>query len=250
MTSSASWTGGRDGWTYEVGACGDSLTTSLADSLHLFLDGDGDYLVIPRHSDLYGNAQQTIEARFRLDHFSDSNSFGWSQLLSNDEYELAIRASDRKLVACCYNAPSTLTSSTEIETGRWYDVAFVRDGSHQRLLLDGIVVASGSTHIVEPSLDLWIGNDPSPPNRPFGGAIDEVRIWRRALTDGEIAANIDRGQVEPSVDLVGYWDFDGSQAAGMVRDRSGNGHHGVLVGDAHLEAEGSEPSPPPTTSSS
>lgn len=231
------------GWTYAAGVCGDALIAP-ADALQLALDGDGDYAAISRDAGLYGNEAQTVEVRFRLDRFSSTNTFGWSQILSNDEYELAVRASDRKLVACCYNAPSTLTGATPIETGRWYNVAFVRDGGQQRLLLDGTVVDTGSVSVVEPALDLWFGNDPSPSSRAFAGAIDEVRIWRRALTHAEIAAHLEGGGVTPDEDLAGHWDFDAAVTTPLVRDRSENGHHGVLVGDAHLAPEGSGPPQP------
>lgn len=221
----------------DADAAGDGGREPAA-SRALTLDGSGDYLVVRRDPSLYGHTRQTVELWFRLDRFGEGNSFGWSQLLSNDEYELAVRAGDRRVVACCYNAPWTLTGGTAIVTGRWYHVAFVRDQSAQRLYLDGQLDAAGTVSIVEPSLDLWIGNDPSPSTRPFAGQIDEVRVWSRALSEAEIRESMAADLSGQEENLEGCWSFDELAGEGTVHDASSNGNDGTLVGDAHTaEAE-------------
>jgi len=158
--------------------------------------------------------------------------------LANDEVELALRGSDRRVVACCYDAPSVLVNETAIEVGRWYHVALVVEETRQYLLLNGELDSpTRNVRVREPHKDLWIGNDPSPSNRPFAGQIDEVRLWNRALSQQEIRANMGRRLAGSEAGLMAYYPFDERLADGRVADRSGNGNHGKLVGGARLVAD-------------
>lgn len=67
----------------------------------------------------------------------------------------------------------------------------------------------------------------------FSGEIDEVRIWNRALTPSEIVSNMGRTITGPENGLLAHYDFD-SVSGGTIQDRSGNGNHGTLMGDAIL----------------
>jgi len=200
----------------------------------LSLDGDGDHVSIPDDESLYSD-QITIELWFKLERMAPENLFGWSVLLANDEFELAVRAGDRHVVACCYNAPSVLPNDTIIEIDRWYHAALINDGEKQKILLNGQQdsILEG-VRIREPHQELWIGNDPSPPTRPFAGQIDEVRLWDRALSEEEIRGNRHRTLSGDEAGLMAYYPFDALDAEGKVPDLSGNGNHGTLNGDAHL----------------
>ncbi|MGP0064201.1 MAG: LamG-like jellyroll fold domain-containing protein [Isosphaeraceae bacterium] len=66
----------------------------------------------------------------------------------------------------------------------------------------------------------------------FNGDIDEVFVYRRALSAEEARACFDRGRNPSSTlppdrqrGLIGYWTFEG-QGDEAFRDRSGYGHHG------------------------
>ncbi len=74
----------------------------------------------------------------------------------------------------------------------WIHAAAVYDGSTMELFLDGISVGStaktGSLS-GDPGVGVWIGgNPPVASAKPWDGEIDEVRIYDRALTAGEILA--------------------------------------------------------------
>ena len=65
----------------------------------------------------------------------------------------------------------------------------------------------------------------------FDGAIDEVRVWKVARTQAQIAAA--RGStIDPSspsfADLTGYWRFD--EGAGTTTADVTGAHAGTLVG--------------------
>ena len=84
-------------------------------------------------------------------------------------------------------------SSSNIASNLWHQAIFVNNGTNITLYLDGILVgqtptpynlkASGAVS----GMPLIIGNDPSGANRFFTGAIDDVRIYNRALTSSEVA---------------------------------------------------------------
>jgi hypothetical protein len=78
--------------------------------------------------------------------------------------------------------------------GKWHNVVGTYDGSSVRLYLDGREVGSGTPdttpigYSLPGSNDLTIGNYPSCPgvSLDFSGAIDEVKIFNRALAPWEI----------------------------------------------------------------
>ena len=81
--------------------------------------------------------------------------------------------------------------AAEFEIDRWYHVAVRRSGSDLTAYVDGtpIGTASLTVSIPDPSAPLQIGSAESAAQhsgRRFRGLIDEVRIYRRALSDEEI----------------------------------------------------------------
>jgi hypothetical protein len=85
-------------------------------------------------------------------------------------------------------------TTVPIEVGRWRHVAIRWDGTTQQILLDGVVMADDAfTGIAWDDQSINVGSDLASGaiNTPFGGWIDDLRIYDRALTDveiGELAA--------------------------------------------------------------
>ncbi len=77
--------------------------------------------------------------------------------------------------------------------GQWHNVVGTYDGSSVRLYVDGRQVASGTpdtapiAYGLPTSNELQIGNYPGCSNLGFTGSIDEVKVFNRALSAGEIA---------------------------------------------------------------
>jgi hypothetical protein len=84
----------------------------------------------------------------------------------------------------------------------------------------------------------------------FGGDLDEVRVYNRALSATEVGAlygagavkftsstvNLQRGTALAN-GLVGHWTFDGPDVTDKVYDRSGQGNNGYFYGSATSSAK-------------
>ncbi|MEZ6120089.1 MAG: LamG-like jellyroll fold domain-containing protein [Pirellulaceae bacterium] len=84
-----------------------------------------------------------------------------------------------------------VANSGNLVPGGWYHVAAVYDGDAMRLYLNGQAVGSlpkTGTIPENASVPVWIGNNPVSHAQPFHGAMDEMRIYRTALTALEITA--------------------------------------------------------------
>jgi hypothetical protein len=88
--------------------------------------------------------------------------------------------------ACC----SDLDSGTPLATGAWTYVTMVHDGSKDIIYFNGARVnEKNAAGALDPTTQpLGIGFDPIDNNYFFHGAIDDVQIYNKALTDAEIAA--------------------------------------------------------------
>lgn len=75
--------------------------------------------------------------------------------------------------------------------------------------------------------------------RCFDGMLDEVQIWSRALSEGEIQANMQRAPGVGETNLVAYWPFNGNAGSALTVEASGFNRHGLLV---HTPGRGT-PSP-------
>ncbi|MHC4371551.1 MAG: LamG-like jellyroll fold domain-containing protein [Planctomycetota bacterium] len=138
-------------------------------------------------------------------------------------------------------ATATLVSDPVLEAGVFTHVAATWDGSMMRLYKDGVEIASqekaGTAVAVDPNISVAIGSqpsdafasDPSHVVKFFDGLIDDVRIYDRALSEGELLylAGARATPVNPGADgLTAFYALDGDP-----NDSSGNGNDGTLFGD-------------------
>ncbi len=89
-------------------------------------------------------------------------------------------------------AQNWLVGQTSLEPGRWYHVAGVYDGAERKIYIDGTLDArEEASGTIGNGGDFTIGTD-------FSGAIDEIKVWGRALPEDELrlAMSQDRAQVE------------------------------------------------------
>ena len=138
----------------------------------------------------------------------------------NSKYQFDVRTtSDKKSV-------QTSTISNSLDEGRWYFLVGVYDGDASQSLkiyLNGLLEESdnelsGNINTYNLNDRLSIGRVPSG-YRLFTGDIDEVRIWRGALTQDEIRQQMYSKETVKSSDLVSYWNMDAN--TGTTVDDSG-----------------------------
>ncbi len=91
-------------------------------------------------------------------------------------------------VACKF--PRAVTTAT-VPPGSWHHVAGTFDGKRITVYIDGSQAATATAKgSISPSAgtNLLVGADPIDPAAKFTGAVDEVRVYQRALSAAEIAA--------------------------------------------------------------
>lgn len=116
------------------------------------------------------------------------------------------------------NGKGEIASNTVFKDGIWYHVAYVFDGKaggneRVKLYVDGVLDGSGShpeTAVGEGDAPLWIGELNDGRNFAWNGAIDEVGIWARALSEQEIESVMNDGlekllAVKPQGKLTTTW---------------------------------------------
>lgn len=108
--------------------------------------------------------------------------------------------------------------NTRLPTGQWIHVAWTCDGSRNRIYINGKeTVSSRASGTFPKGGKIVIGH----PAHPFTGLIDEVKVYKRALTAAEINSSYFEGAA-----LVAYWPLDGG-----TKDHGDSGNHeGALVG--------------------
>ena len=125
------------------------------------------------------------------------------------------------------NGRSFIYSTTSPSDGIWYHIACVYDGSlannNMKLYVNGVQESSCNksgniaafSNVSKLNMGRWA--NPSGNYRRFNGLIDEVSIWKTALTLAEINTlknnpNTVLGQSYNATGLIGYWNFDNGTA--------------------------------------
>jgi hypothetical protein len=129
-------------------------------------------------------------------------------------------------------------TSTSIIDGKWHHVAFVRKGITAFIYLDGKLEAGPFSLVGAPNINntaaFDIGSSPLCPHW-FTGSIDEMRIYKKALAENAIAADMYSPVAFVSADLVASYNFDQGIAGGTntglttLADQSGNNNTGTLT---------------------
>jgi hypothetical protein len=81
-----------------------------------------------------------------------------------------------------------LIGQTPVDDGQWHHVAVVHDGSSKIMYVDGQLDASKaySAALQTNNVNVHFGWNAEYPAGEYGGMLDDVRIYKRALTQTEI----------------------------------------------------------------
>lgn len=142
---------------------------------------------------------------------------------------------------------SILSPSGSVQIGQWQHVAVSSDGSTITMYVNGLQVYQTSQTRSASTGNFGIGWDPSIATEFWDGAIDEVRVYSRALSPSEVQNLYTTGSVRFTANskvltqgsslgqgLVGLYTFDGADAqwigSGVVYDQSGNNRTASISG--------------------
>ncbi len=162
-----------------------------------------------------------------LDHGGGSGgTAGWSLALENKSSRGLPQALRMRI-----NNDSSFDGMSDpaaIALNAWQHVAVTFDNGTLTFFVDGLNrgMRTGVTAPIARSGPIFIGARIDA-QRNFDGAIDEVRIWDRALTQQEIQNNMDLVLTGSEPGLVAYYGFD--EGSGQIAfDTTGNQHDGRL----------------------
>ncbi|WP_346086771.1 DUF1735 and LamG domain-containing protein [Sphingobacterium ginsenosidimutans] len=126
--------------------------------------------------------------------------------------------------------PTSTNVNFTFNTGTWYHIAAVYDGSQLKVYVDGVLLATTTASRTVDLTNMWEDGfhfGRSARGRGLNGAISEARIWSRALTQAEVS-NGKCGIDPASAGLIGYWKFNAAEGR-TVRDISGHNRDAVAA---------------------
>lgn len=146
-----------------------------------------------------------------------------------------------------------LASTRSFNDGAWHHVACVWDGTTNangaKLYIDGVAdgqATAVATETTAQTYSLTLGKTPSASGNWYRGFLDDLRIYSRALSAGEIAVlyaskpatatNVNKtvaknnSAVNLQNGLVGHWTFDGKNMTATQATDIAGGNTGTLTG--------------------
>lgn len=176
------------------------------------LDGVDDYFLIDEStSDLDSNVaskELTLSAWVRTSACSVNSSRIIERRLNSNRFLHLICSPSRGGVVTfdfLYDAGSNpIHGITKIDDNEWHFITAVRVGNVIRLYVDGKLEAERNdvADVVATGMgDIKIGGTTAGANRNFGGYVDEVAIWNRALTHDEVRQIYTRGATDVKIQL-------------------------------------------------
>ncbi|MFC1775319.1 LamG domain-containing protein, partial [Patescibacteria group bacterium] len=219
----------------------------------LDFDGSDDYVDAGSASGVpNGNNPRTVSIWFNADSFDTGTA---DTIISLHEggstgSGLWVFAEDNA-VSIGFSGHRIISPKTTLLTGNWYHaVMIIPDGStltsDTLLYIDGVnqylTDETGSAQTLNSdTVEVTVSSSDSIGADYFDGTIDDARVYNRALSADEINRLYHLGATthinktlnsNPDLQdgLVGHWTFDGANMNPNVRDISGQGNHGNLVG--------------------
>lgn len=233
--------GTRSAWVHVVNDdCDESNYTFAirgnADAAESFIfDGTDDYISCGN----FLSASYTKEAWIKINASANGNHFISSGSGSNGSVLWAPGIYNYSLSAGHNGNWNQVQDLSPLTLGTWYHVAVTYDApsTTMHLYRNGVLVASNTS--VPPftgSAPLELGAFNS--GAVINGAMDEVRIWNRALCQSEIQNNMNCEVSAPASGLLASYHFNqgtgygSNSAVSSVTDASGNSHAGTVMNAA------------------
>ncbi|MFY8021493.1 MAG: LamG-like jellyroll fold domain-containing protein [Bacteroidia bacterium] len=201
-------------------------------------NGLNNSVIIPNNpiiSSVAENVTISLWAYIReYDYAIDGKSYAVLVCKANNEnkadYRIAITANSFALIN---NGKIGVVNSNEIIPSlEWVHLACTISNTSAKVFINGKKVGEAilsGTYGLEKNSPLTLGRDDAGGIEYFGGKLDDIRIYSRALTELEVETIYNTEDFAPSTppnqDLIAYYPFDGD-----LNDYSNNGNHGTSSG--------------------
>ena len=162
-------------------------------------DGIDDYIEVASFAIIATRSSFTIAAWFKTSSSASQVIYGESEDKGVEDFVLLEKhggGSVRLDLRFDDNSTFDLGASTTLEDGNWHHVAATRDGDNYKIYVDGREENSDNVSGTSFSIDhalIGSGWSESAPTDHMEGAIDDVRLYDRALSAEEIAALFNEG---------------------------------------------------------
>ncbi len=171
---------------------GDAKVLSLSGNRgqHAIFDGKGDYIKIPHHKSLSLTTDGTISIWVKPKRMSDM--VGLVSKYNKDKCWTFRnwKEADRRKIAIGDHAHTQL-SETELKDDRWTHLVATFDKDKVAVYFDGKLDSEGKRPSPIPTNESNVRIGSCYGGRYFHGAVDDVRIYRRALSAKEVAELFD-----------------------------------------------------------
>lgn len=176
-------------------------------------------------SNTYAQNVQQDQGQFWLQHSS-----------ANQYFEFALKAGNNR---------QYMYSTTKPLVGKWYYVSAVYDGTADttmKIYINGVMENFYLKSVISGNITSYNNNQRmssgriSANYREFVGFLDEMRLWKRALTKDEIVKQMYSQSTINTADLASYWNFNTSQGS-VLTDQGPAGFNGKFYkGIAEIDA--------------
>ena len=211
--------------------------TGLLNNYSVSFDGTNDYVDIGNASDLnFTTGSFSIAAWIKTSAAGSNDG-----IVCKDLRWQFIMDSSNKLHFALYDGTNNpaISSATSINTGEWTHVAAVRHTSDDKLYVyvDGVLDGSATDSLTasiasSDTVDIGRRQDSG---EFFNGNIDEVSIWNKALSAGDISAlyqakgTSDLNDDGNSANLQGWWRMGDGDTFPTITDNSTNSNDGTMT---------------------
>jgi len=200
-----------------IGATVGGATRTSAGRINgaILLDGSNDAVTIPSSASLNDLANQLTISTWI---YRTTAKTGWQDIVtrqygsgSQDQFSLGIKGNTYYfIVNTANNGPQTLMAGTN-KVNEWVHIAGVYDGSTMKLYVDGNLLSTATDitgNVRTDNKPLYFGGgangiDPNTLSMFVAGLIDDVRVYKRALSAAEIKT-IANGPTNPGTLLLIY----------------------------------------------
>jgi hypothetical protein len=196
------------------------------------LDGEeGEEVTIADANDLDFTEEFTLEAWVR-----PRETIEWSQVITKQRgagisYQLTAHGNHNAPVGYIQGAEKEWGvdgGTTPLPENVWSHIAYTSDGGKLRFYVNGELKGTASGfEAVTGTGPLVIGGGSE--GYVFHGLIDEVRVYNRALSEGEVVADSGAGLQAASRSPVAAYSFDAGEGE-VAEDVTGNEHDGAIEG--------------------